>query len=105
MSSIKFCFGPRVLDLDIIISSLFRRVPEYRQVEVEVPVYEKRCCVGYRGDDCLERDEMAASTPAPLVEDRGETTCDVVDTCVSGFFISCYDELFYIFCFQISEQR
>ena len=105
MSSTKFCLGPRVLGPDIIVSSLFRRVPEYRQVEVEVPVYEKRCCVGYRGDDCLERDEMAASTPAPLVEDRGETTCDVVDTCVSGFFISCYDELFYIFCFQISEQR
>ena len=28
---------------------------------------------------------MAANTPAPLVEDRnGETTCDVVDTCVAG---------------------
>ena len=63
----------------------FRRLPEYRVVEVEVPVYEKRCCVGYRGDECLERDEMAANTPAPLVEDRnGETTCDVVDTCVAG---------------------
>ena len=67
------------------IKVLLRRVPEYRQVEVEVPVYEKRCCVGYRGDECLERDEMAANTPAPLVEDRnGETTCDVVDTCVAG---------------------
>lgn len=63
----------------------YERVPEYRQVEVEVPVYEKRCCVGYRGDDCLERDEVAAaSTPAPLVEaQNGETTCDVVDTCVA----------------------
>ena len=71
--------------LFILSTFNFRRVPEYRQVEVEVPVYEKRCCVGYRGDECLERDEMAANTPAPLVEDRnGETTCDVVDTCVAG---------------------
>ena len=71
--------------LFILSTFNFRRVPEYRQVEVEVPVYEKRCCVGYRGDECLERDEMAANTPAPLVEDQnGETTCDVVDTCVAG---------------------
>ena len=62
-----------------------RRVPVYREVTVEVPQYEKRCCVGYTGSQCLERVVEKESSQSQ-VESPEQTiqTCDIVDTCTAG---------------------
>ncbi|CAG5099485.1 Oidioi.mRNA.OKI2018_I69.XSR.g16543.t2.cds [Oikopleura dioica] len=37
-----------------------RRIAETRKVEKQVRQYEKRCCVGYTGSDCTEREQIAS---------------------------------------------
>jgi len=61
-----------------------KRVPVTREVTVEVPEYEKRCCVGYTGSQCLERVVEQESSQSQ-VESPEQTiqTCDIVDTCTA----------------------
>ena len=60
----------------------------YEEREVEVDKYEKRCCVGYTGDDCLTRETQNAklkqTTETISLENLTEGTCDAVDECVKG---------------------